>query len=524
VLLNRPICALGEFQASLSVERNRLGLAHGMLSPSSVAPDAVLTLVSVARLRMLSLAPVTGGVLLGAALVGCTAWVRRWRSSVDAVSPRRREQHSRREAQLGFLTDTYASSPTASLACLGESKADMPAGLAFVLIGCDRFQLINAAYGSITGGRVLAAVAERIGEMFPLRHALVRAGGDTFLLVVDFLDGPAAALAIARQLDDAFKRPLSADQQSVYLGVSVGIALAPQDGRRADVLLVAAESALHEAKRDGRGCARLYDVRLGQGDAERARNLQRLHSALAMSELLLHYQPKVRLSDGVCVGFEALLRRSSGNGVQGPCELIIAAEQSGLIGRLGEWVILEAAAQARAWRGEGLLLPIAVNISILHLQQPEFIEFIRGQCKRMPELPTLLQMELTESALVSDEQQVVQTLAALGKLGFQLQLDDFGTGYSNLALLTSMPIHGLKIDRTFLVGLPTAEPNQHLVRAMLRLARELALVVVAEGIETAEQVSWLQEEGCELGQGFFYAHALPASAAAAFARERNAEY
>jgi diguanylate cyclase (GGDEF)-like protein len=391
--------------------------------------------------------------------------------------------------------------------------------LAVLVLDCDRFKFINDAHGYAVGDLLLDQVARRIEESAPRPHRLARAGGDEFVLLMDGLVQPPSALAAAAAVLDAFDAPLMVAGRAIYTSVSIGIALAPRHGVAAEALLTAAECALREAKRAGRQTARIYDPQLGERDARRARALQLLHFAHDAGQLTLHYQPKVHLATGSCSGFEALLRLRTPLGLEGPGPLIDAAERSGFISKLGEWVFKEAADQSRAWRVAGITLPIAVNLSAKQLQDPRFMAFIDGQLGLDPQLPRHLQLEITESALAMDQIEFAGVLTRLRRLGFHIQADDFGTGYSTMGFLSKMAIDTLKIDRSFIAGLPEAQDNQQIVRAMLSMAHELKLSVVAEGIETPAQARWLQHQACDQGQGFLFARALPPAEAAQFARE-----
>lgn len=390
--------------------------------------------------------------------------------------------------------------------------------LAVFVVDCDRFKLINAGYGHGTGDLVLREVARRLRHAAPARHRMASAGGDEFVLVVEDMDDPREVIAAAGTMVDAFDEPLDVLGQPIYTSVSIGAAIAPGHGVSPDVLLAAAEGGMAEAKRSGRRAARMHDREIGQREARRARSLQQVRSAYDGGKLLLHYQPKVRLADGTCTGFEALLRLSTSDGPEAPDSLIEAAEQSGFVSRLGEWVFKEAAAQGRVWRAEGVGVPIAVNLSARQLQDPRFMAFVDVQLSLDPELPKHLQLEITESALARDQLEFTGVLARLRRLGFHIQVDDFGTGYSTMGFLSKMAIDTLKIDRSFIAGLPDARDSRQIVCAMVGMAHALGVCVVAEGIETPAQANWLQQRGCDQGQGFLFARALQPEEAVSFAR------
>ena len=486
------------------------------LRPARSAAAAEVTLVTVGLATAVLLGSLFGLVLAGSVPRRWTAWIA-WRGAADATrrpDPAAEDGHS--------LRDLGAPSRAACIELLWtalEHTAHSQRRLAVLVLDCDRFNLINDAYGFAVGDLVLHETARRIRRAAPARHRLLRAGGDEFLLVVEGMADPQVPLAIAQSLVDAFNEPLDVSGQPIYTGVSIGIALSPEHGARPEALLGAAECGLREAKKAGRRTARMYDPQIGAREARRAHALQRLHAAFAEGDLLLHYQPKVNLANGTCIGFEALLRLRTPDGLEGPGALIEAAERSGFISRLGEWVLQEAATQRRLWREEGIDVPIAVNLSTKQLQDPHFLDFMQAQLVLDPQMPQTLQLEITESALAVDYLELSGVLQRLRQMGFQVQVDHFGTGYSTMGFLSKLSIDTLKIDRSFIAGLPNAMDSQRIVRAIVGMAHDLGMRVVAEGVETEPQAQWLQRMGCDHGQGFFFARAMPSAQAAAFAQD-----
>lgn len=293
----------------------------------------------------------------------------------------------------------------------------------------------------------------------------------------------------------------------------------PEHGRDPEALLAAADAAMYASKAAGRNTWRAFSPAIGQAIADRAGALHELRDALEHDRLELHYQPKVDLRSGACVGVEALLRRRTPDGVEGPARLIAAAEESGLIGRLGEWVVRTAAAQSRAWRREGIALPIAVNVSGLQLRDGAFVAFLADQIRFDPQLPRFLQLELTETSLALASDGASEVFTEIRRLGLKLHIDDFGTGYSSLAYLPMLPMDALKIDRGFVAGMTRSQDSREIVLAILAVARALKLAVIAEGVETREQAEFLASHGCDQAQGYLYACPAPAAAAAAFAAQ-----
>jgi len=329
-------------------------------------------------------------------------------------------------------------------------------------------------------------------------------------------DEPRELEKLAAVMMRSCAHPIKLCGTSVYLTASVGIARSPKDGDKGEALLAAAGVALHAAKLAGRNAWRYFDPEIGQRAASRAISLQNLRGAFERGEFVLHYQPKVALETGKVVGYEALLRWNTPDGVQGAGELIAAAEQSGFVVTLGEWVVREAARQSLEWRRLGVRCPTAVNISAMQLHDERLVTVLSELTTRDPDLPQLLALELTESTIATEIDRALKTLAELAGMGFAMHIDDFGTGYSSLARLTRLPVCALKIDRSFVASTPEDADACEIVKAILALAQALRLEVIAEGVETAAQVRFLRACGCEQAQGYFFGRAMAAQDAFAF--------
>jgi diguanylate cyclase (GGDEF)-like protein len=383
-------------------------------------------------------------------------------------------------------------------------------GFALLFIDLDRFGQINDSLGLEAGDRVLRDVAQRIQACLRGDQLLARLGGDQFVALVQPADA-AGAEATARRVLAAVARPnISADVQFT-LTCSIGIALAPSQGSGVDELLRHAEGAMRAVKSHGRAHSRLHTSR---GEVDRRSNMKLDHAmrqALVSGRFRLHYQPQVDVASGRIVGAEALLRwRDPELGDIPPGRFIPVAEDSGFIVALGDWVLSQAVRQAALWHSRGLRVPIAVNVSALQFQQPQFVDRVASVLAVAGVPASLLELELTESILVQDADEALHRLHALARLGVRMSIDDFGTGYSSLSYLKRFPIDKLKIDRSFVSGLPSDDSDVGIVCAVLQMARALGMKVIAEGVETESQRAFLQVAGCGEYQGFLFAPALDA--------------
>jgi EAL domain-containing protein (putative c-di-GMP-specific phosphodiesterase class I) len=291
----------------------------------------------------------------------------------------------------------------------------------------------------------------------------------------------------------------------------VGIALYPGDGNAADELLQACDDAMHEAKEQGGNAFRFHQAR--DASTSKLRNRMKLdhamRQALVAGRFRLHYQPQVDVYSGEIVGAEALVRwRDPELGEVTPAELIPVAERSGFIVALGAWVLRQAVQQAALWRDKGYRLLMSVNVSALQFQQPDFVQSVANALAEFALEPQCIELELTESILIQDAQEALQRLQGLSELGVKLAIDDFGTGYSSLAYLKRFPIGRLKIDRSFVKGLPGDESDAGIVRAIANMARALRLELIAEGVETEAQLQFMKQLGCQQFQGFIKSPAL----------------
>ncbi|MFN7724924.1 MAG: putative bifunctional diguanylate cyclase/phosphodiesterase [Rubrivivax sp.] len=383
-------------------------------------------------------------------------------------------------------------------------------GFALLVVDLDRFRQINDSLGHDTGDRVLLDVAHRIQGCMRAHDVLARVGGDQFAVLVHEADAGAAE-ATARRVLNVVAQPCSIDGAQFTLTCSIGVALCPQHGHNIDDLSRHAETAMRAVKGGGRANYRFHQTRTEVDLRSHMKLDHAMRQALVSNRFRLHYQPQVRLQDGVLVGAEALIRwRDPELGEVSPARFIPVAEDSGFIVAIGDWVLSQAVRQAALWHESGREVPIAVNVSALQFQQAQFVERVASVLAVSGLPPRLLELELTESILVHDADEALQRLHALARLGVQLSIDDFGTGYSSLSYLKRFPIGKLKIDRSFVKGLPDDDSDVGIVSAILQMARALGMKVIAEGVETETQRQFLKDAGCDEFQGFLYAPALDA--------------
>ena len=390
---------------------------------------------------------------------------------------------------------------------------------AILFLDLDRFKQINDSLGHLFGDRVLIQVAERIKGCLRQADTAARLGGDEFVLLLHQADARGAEMT-ARRVLAALALPYSLDEMSFTLTASIGIALYPADGSTMDDLIKNADSAMYHVKERGRSDFRFYQRQMNVGLLSRMKLDHAMRQALAGDGFRLHFQPQVDLRNGHVFGAEALIRWHDAElGDVPPGTFIPVAEETGVIVAIGNWVLEQAVRQAARWRDEGLPLAMAVNVSALQFRQADFIDSVARTLADAGLPPEMLELELTESILIHDADEVLRRLEALARLGVRFSIDDFGTGYSSLSYLKRFPLHRLKIDRSFVAGLPEDESDAAIVTAIVNLARSLDLRVIAEGVETALQREFLQAAGCQEFQGFLCAPALAPDAFSELVRE-----
>ena len=385
----------------------------------------------------------------------------------------------------------------------------------------DRFKVVNDSLGHRAGDALIKEVAHRLAGVARGTDTVGRLGGDEFLFIMDRLAKREDAEHIARRAVKALELPIRLDGVDLHTSASIGIAMFPADGKSAEALIANADAAMYCAKQRGRNNIQCYAEGMNSATQERVKLESDLHQALSLKQLELHYQPKVDTKTGLIHGVEALARwRHPQRGLVPPGEFIPLAESCGLIDAIGEWVVRESCRQARAWQLEGLPpLRVAVNLSAFQFRHGNLLEMIREALQAAQLEPRFLEVEITESALMSDPEESVTILEQLSRMGVVVSVDDFGTGYSSMSYLRRFPIDKLKIDRGFIAELISRADDASIVRAIVSLAHSLRLKVVAEGVETSEQLNVLRSLGCDQYQGFCFSPAVPAAQFAALLRE-----
>jgi diguanylate cyclase (GGDEF)-like protein len=380
---------------------------------------------------------------------------------------------------------------------------------AVLYIDLDHFKKINDTVGHAAGDEVLSIAAQRLRACVKDGDTVARLGGDEFAVILRDIVSAEAAHAVAQRIVLSLQQPVSLAGRDHTVCASIGIALFPQDGRAIDTLLRNADTAMYRAKDLGRGRAMFYDVNMGGQRPEPSDS--GLHLALRRREFSLFYQPQYSINDGSLTGLEALLRwQTQREGLRQPGDFVPAAEESGLIVDIGGWVLETACAQLASWREQGLSPPpMALNVSLQQLRHPDFVRNVRRTLERFALPGDLLEFDIDERVLADPANSAM--IERLAQTGARLTLDGLGTGYSSLGYLRQHPISAVKIDRSFLVNVPRDATAATLIETIIVMAHSLQKRVVAEGIETIEQLDFLRERRCDCAQGYYLARPLPAA-------------
>ncbi|HWS27173.1 MAG TPA: EAL domain-containing protein, partial [Xanthomonadales bacterium] len=377
--------------------------------------------------------------------------------------------------------------------------------LALLFVDMDRFKTVNDSLGHQVGDELLCAIGERFRKAMGTADTVARLGGDEFLVIVENVGTARAAGDVARTLLNCLGAPFVLPSgHEVYADASVGISLFPEDGSTATELVRSADAALYRAKDLGRNTFHFYTPSLVDAASDRLELEGRLRRALARDEFVVHYQPLLSCENSEIVGVEALVRwQPVGEPLVYPVRFIALAEETGLIGALGDWVLETACRQVQRWRRSSSPdLRLSVNLSARQLRQPEFPDRVTRILSDTGLDPDALELEITESMLMEHGSMVIGTLHALRSLGVRVAIDDFGTGYSSLAYLKRLPLDTLKIDRSFVADIPSHEGGAEIASAIIALAHTLHLDVLAEGVENEAQLGFLKARGCDYFQGF----------------------
>jgi diguanylate cyclase (GGDEF)-like protein len=381
---------------------------------------------------------------------------------------------------------------------------------AVLVIDLDRFKLINDSLGHRAGDELLREVAQRLSHAVRTVDTTARLGGDEFVIL---LGGPvtqAEAVEIGKRAIQLMEPPMRLLGLDVHVSPSIGIAFFPRDGATVDTLIARADAAMYSAKERGRNNVQCYAEGMSAVTQERVKLESDLHEALRRGQFELHYQPKVDTVSGRVNSAEALIRwRHPQRGLVPPNDFIAIADECGLLDAIGEWVLFEACRQAKAWQREGLRpMRVAVNLAPSQFRLTNLLDQIRRALESVALAPQFLEVELTESAVMSDAEESIRILEAISRMGVLVSVDDFGTGYSSMSYLRRFPIDKLKIDRCFVEEMTRRPEDASIVRAIISLAHSLHLKVIAEGVETPEQLALLAELGCDQYQGFHFSPAL----------------
>ncbi len=389
--------------------------------------------------------------------------------------------------------------------------------VAVLYVDLDDFKLVNDSLGHAVGDEFLQRVAARLRRATMDADLIARQGGDEFLLLIGDLaqaggaDAVEQAERLGARVQDALKEPFVLDGVELFASASVGASIYPLDAKDADSLLKHADTAMYQAKKDGRGRSRVYR-QTGADPLAQLSLANRLRRAVDREEFQLHWQPIVNLIDGGVTGAEALIRWfDPERGMIMPGAFISLAEDTGLIERIGDWVVHEFCRQSSEWARQGLDLQTEFNLSLRQLWQPNIVRRLVGAVDAAGLDPSRVVVEVTESAAMTDPERALRIFNDLHAHGLKLAIDDFGTGYSSLSRLTQLPVQFVKIDRSFVRDVPDDESAATMVRLLMQLAEGLELTPIAEGIETAEQWQFLVQQGCAQGQGFLFGRPVPAS-------------
>jgi len=396
--------------------------------------------------------------------------------------------------------------------------------LALLMLDLDRFKNVNDSFGHLAGDELLQLVAKRLVSKLRAVDTVTRLGGDEFTILIEGISSQDDVNKIAGGIISALETPwVLSNNIEVRIGTSIGISMFPGHGGTALELLQHADAALYQAKNAGRGCIRYFSESLTQAARDRFHIESRLRQAIPNNELRVYYQPKVDIRTGRIIGAEALVRwQDPVDGLIMPFIFIGIAEETGLIKSLGEWVLAETCRQGKAWIDAGIApLNLAVNLSAHQFHHGNIVKTLSEVLEFSGFPAERLELELTESILMQRESEMIETLNQLRSKGVSLSIDDFGTGYSSLAYLKTFPLDVLKIDRSFVMDIEKDEDDRAITATIIKIAHTLGLRVVAEGVETQEQLEFLDAHGCDMYQGYLMGKPMPADDFIALLKRTN---
>ena len=443
---------------------------------------------------------------------------------IDITGQRRVEvrlQHLAHHDPLTDLPNRTSLVDFVGKAIASASPSNGSAALLFVDL--DRFKVINDSLGHTLGDEILRVLSTRMRACVRPQDMLARLGGDEFVVLLQDITHPSQAAVVAEAILDVVATPLVLEGRELNLTASIGISLSPEDGDDVNTLLRNADSAMYHAKASGRSCYEFFAPAMSVAAHQRLELDNDLRAALRRDEFSLHYQPFIDINSDRVVAFEALLRWNHPRlGLLPPSRFLDYAEESGIIVPVGNWVLREACRTLRGWHDAGYAdLNIAVNVSAMQVLSGSLIEAVREALEESRLNPRHLELELTESVFLHDSKQVLDPLRRLDRLGVSLVIDDFGIGYSSLGYLKRFPIRKLKIDRSFVAGLPVNRNDAAIVVAMATMARNLDLELTGEGVEMPGQVEFLQAQGCARAQGYYFSEPVSRAAATALLRSQR---
>jgi diguanylate cyclase (GGDEF)-like protein len=385
--------------------------------------------------------------------------------------------------------------------------------LAVLFVDCDRFKVVNDSLGHLVGDELLIALSQRIDLLMQSHHTLARLGGDEFALLLPQLTNEEEAVQKADEILETLSQPFKLNQYEVFIDASIGIAFSCQDCQDSEYLLRDADTALYQAKANGRGCYHIFDRTLHLAVVNALELESELHRAVHQQQLSVHYQPIICLKTGEIEGFEALVRwYHPTRGLISPESFIPIAEETGLMTQISHWVLKQACHQLQAWQQQAGLeasLFMSVNLSTRQFAQLDLVQQIEHILAETHVDPSCLKLEITENAIMDNPTTAAKILQQLRHRQIQLGIDDFGTGYSSLSYLHSFPVDTLKIDQSFVKHLDGTPENLKLVSVILGIAQTMKMSVIAEGIETQQQLNQLRNLDCNLGQGYYFSEPLP---------------
>jgi diguanylate cyclase (GGDEF)-like protein len=382
---------------------------------------------------------------------------------------------------------------------------------AVIFIDLDHFKTINDSLGHQAGDKILIEVSKRLKRSVREQDTVARQSGDEFIIVLPSLNTAADAAFVTEKILEELTLPYYIGDNEFRLTASIGVSIYPEDGDNFSRLVMNADAAMYHAKESGRNNTQFFVDEMNRRAAELLALETRLRRAIEREEFELHYQPQVDLQSGDIVSLEALVRwRDPEHGMISPAEFIPVAEERNLIDAIGHWVLREACRQNRAWQDAGLpKLAVAVNISAVQFRRRDLVQEIADVLRETGLDARYLELEVTETTVMHDAEQLIWTLEQLRALGVHLAIDDFGTGYSSLSYLKRFAIDKIKIDRSFIRDIPADQDDHSIVRAIIGLGKQLNLIVVAEGVETSEQLAALRDSDCDALQGFYFSRPLP---------------